>query len=89
MMLGKIVVSTGLVLNMLGAALLAWDLILTKTEALELTRHYFPDAGESSHEIRRLLQVKESLRVSRNAQFGLALIVIGLCGQLAGLWLSW
>jgi hypothetical protein len=88
-MLGKIVASAGLVLNMLGAGLLAWDLILTKTEALELTRHYFPDAGERNHESRKLLQIKESLRVSRNAQIGLALIVIGLCGQLAGLWLSW
>lgn len=88
-MLGKIVVSAGLLLNMLGAGLLAWDIILTKTEALELTRHYFPDAGESSHESRKLLQVKERLRVSRNAQIGLALIIVGLSGQLAGLWLRW
>ncbi len=54
-----------------------------------MTRHYFPDAGESSHERRKLLQVQERLRVSRNAQIGLALIVVGLCGQLAGLWLRW
>jgi len=54
-----------------------------------LTRHYFPDAGESNHESRKLLQIKERLRVSRNAQIGLVLIVVGLCGQLVGLWLSW
>ena len=88
-MLGKVIISAGLVMNMIGAALLAWDLILTKAEALELTRHYFPEPDEHDHESRKLLQIKESLRVSRHAQFGLALIVAGLCGQLIGTWLVW
>ena len=88
-MLGKAIISAGLIMNMVGAGLLAWDVILTKTEALELTRHYFPEPSERSHEIRKLLQVKERLRVSRNAQIGLALIVAGLCGQLVGTWLAW
>ncbi|MGH6995263.1 MAG: hypothetical protein ACRED7_06630 [Stellaceae bacterium] len=88
-MLAKLISSAGLLLNILGAALLTWDLILTKAEALEIARHYFPDSGEHSHESRRLLQIKESLRVSRNAQIGLALMILGFCGQLAGIWLGW
>lgn len=57
-MLGKAIISAGLIMNMVGAGLLAWDIILTKTDELELSRHYFPEPDERSHESRKLLQVK-------------------------------
>ncbi|MGH6976265.1 MAG: hypothetical protein ACREED_04490 [Stellaceae bacterium] len=88
-MLARLISSAGLLLNILGAALLTWDLILTKTEALELARRYFPEPGEDTHEIRKPSHTKESLRASRNAQIGLALMILGFCGQLVGTWLGW
>lgn len=88
-MLAKMIISTGLILNIVGAGLLAWDLILTKTEAIELAKLYFPITGDHDREIRKLSHISESLRVSRNAQIGLGLMVVGFFSQLVGNWLTW
>jgi len=85
MTLAKLLITIGLILNIAGAALLAWDLILTKAEAIELAAFYQP--GEANHEKRRLLDVQAALNRSRNAQIGLVLFVLGVLGQLFGTWL--
>ncbi len=84
-MLAKLLITLGLILNIAGAGLFAWDLILTKAEAIELAAFYQP--GEANHEKRRLLDVQAALNKSRNAQIGLALFVTGFLGQLFGTWL--
>lgn len=81
----KLLITIGLILNISGAGLMAWDLILTKAEAIELAAFYQP--GEADHERRRLLDVQAVLGKSRNAQIGLALFVLGFLGQLVGTWL--
>jgi hypothetical protein len=87
--LAKIITTIGLILNISGAGFLAWDLILTKKEAIELARLYLPRPSETGHEKRQVLGVEESLRKSRNAQLGLAMLSIGFLGQLVGTWLGW
>lgn len=84
-MLPKLLMTVGLISNIAGAGLFAWDLILTKAEATELAAFYRP--GEAEHEKRRLLDVQDALAKSRNAQIGLALFVLGFVGQLVGTWL--
>jgi hypothetical protein len=86
MMLAKLLIVAGLVSNMVGAGLLARDLILTKAEAIELATFYRP--GEAEHEKRRLLDVQSVLAQSRNAQIGLVLMILGFLGQLVGALLS-
>jgi len=78
----KLLIITGLTLNILGVGLLARDLILTKAEATELAAFYQP--GEEQHERRRLLEVQSVLSQSRNAQIGVALAIVGFVGQLVG-----
>lgn len=82
MILPKLLITIGLISNIVGAGLLAWDLILTKAEAVEMATFYEP--GEAQHEKRRLLEVRSLLVQSRNAQIGLALMVLGFLGQLVG-----
>lgn len=82
MTLAKLPITAGLASNMVGAGLLAWDLILTKAEAIELAAFYQP--GEAGHGKRRLLHAQAALARSRNAQIGLALMVLGFLGQLVG-----
>lgn len=81
-MLPKLLITSGLILNIAGAGLLARDLILTKLEAIEMAVFYQP--GEAEHERRRLLEVNALLKKSRNAQIGLALMIVGFVGQLVG-----
>ena len=80
--MAKLLITMGLISNMAAASLFAWDLILTKAEAVELAAFYRP--GETKHEKRRLLNVQAALDKSRNAQIGLALFVLGFLGQLVG-----
>ena len=82
MLVAKLLIITGLTLNILGVGLLARDLILTKAEATELAAFYQP--GEEQHERRRLLGVQSVLSQSRNAQIGVALAIVGFVGQLVG-----
>jgi hypothetical protein len=82
MLVAKLLIITGLTLNILGVGLLARDLILTKAEATELAAFYQP--GEEQHERRRLLEVQSVLSQSRNAQIGVALAIVGFVGQLVG-----
>jgi hypothetical protein len=86
MTLAKLLITAGLLSNIVGAGLLAWDLILTKAEAIELAAFYRP--GEVEHEKRRLLEVQSMLAQSRNAQIGLVLMILGFLGQLVGALLS-
>jgi hypothetical protein len=86
MILAKFMITAGLTSNIVGAGLLARDLILTKAEAIELAAFYQP--GETEHEKRRLLDVQSVLTQSRNAQIGLALMILGFLGQLVGTLLS-
>lgn len=85
MTLAKLLITIGLISNVAGSGLLTWDLILTKAEAIELAAFYRPD--EANHERRRLLDVQAVLDKSRNAQLGLALLVLGFLGQIVGTWL--
>jgi hypothetical protein len=58
---------------------------LTKVKANELAAFYQP--GEAKHKKRRLLEVQAILEKSRNAQIGVALLVLGFLGQIVGTWL--
>jgi hypothetical protein len=78
----RLLIMSGLILNILGVCLLTRDLILTKAEATELAAFYQP--SEERHEARRLLEVQSALSQSRNAQIGLALMILGFVGQLVG-----
>jgi hypothetical protein len=82
MAVAKLFIMIGLISNILGVGLLTRDLILTKAEAAELAAFYQP--GGEKHERRRLLEVQSALSQSRNAQIGLALMILGFVGQLAG-----
>ena len=82
MTVAKLLIMIGLIMNILGVGLLTRDLILTKAEATELAAFYQPD--EEKHERRRLLEVQSALSQSRNAQIGLALMILGFAGQLVG-----
>lgn len=82
MTVAKLLITLGLSANIVGAGLLARDLILTKAEAVELAAFYLP--GEEKHENRRLLDVQSALKQSRNAQVGLMLMIFGFIGQIAG-----
>ena len=82
LLLPKLLIAIGLILNIAGAGLMARDLILTKLEAVEMAAFHQP--GGSEHEKRRLLDVNAVLNKSRNAQVGVVLMVIGFCAQLIG-----
>ena len=67
--------------NVAGVVLLAWNLILTKEEAIELADRYSP--SKTRHEKHRLLEVEEALSKSRHAQIGLVLFAVGFLGQIS------
>ena len=86
MLIAKLVITLGLISNIVGVVLLAWDLILTKEEAIALAALYAP--SKTHHEKHRLLEVQEALSKSRHAQIGLVLFAVGFLGQLLGTWLQ-
>jgi hypothetical protein len=71
----KLLIMIGLIMNILDVGRLTRDLILTKSEATELAVFHQP--GED-------LEVQSVLRQSRNAQIGLALMILGFVEQLVG-----
>lgn len=73
---------TGLVLDIIGAAVLSWGLFITKKEAIELGLSRV--CGDSDEENLKLPQVADRLKQSRNAKYGLFLLVLGFVSQIIG-----
>jgi hypothetical protein len=74
----------GLVLDIFGASIVAYPLIVTKRKAVEIgvTRL----AGNTMEENLRLPAVRDRLQQSRLAKWGLGLIIAGFFLQLVGSW---
>ncbi|MGC2825644.1 MAG: hypothetical protein WA322_15620 [Pseudolabrys sp.] len=85
LMTAKLIESIGLLLNIAGAIVLAWGLMIDRKTAIGLgvDRH----AGATDEENLRPT-VKDRLRQSQNAEIGLALLVFGFIGQLVAHWIS-
>ena len=74
----------GLLLDIAGAIVLTYGLILTKHQAVELSATRI--MGDTEEENLELPQVVDRLRQSRNAKVGLWLLVMGFLLQLVGNW---
>jgi hypothetical protein len=83
-MLLRWLTTAGLFLDIVGATVLSAGLIISKAEALKLGVP--PLASEDESENLQLPQVRDRLVQSRNAKWGLALLVLGFLLQLIGSW---
>jgi hypothetical protein len=77
-------VNVGLVCDIAGAAVLAWGLLIDEDEALELGQARI--SGDTREENLELPAVRDRLRQSRNAKWGLAFLVLGFALQIAASW---
>jgi hypothetical protein len=71
-------------LNIAGAIVLAWGLMIDRKTAIGLGVHRHAGATDEEN----LPAVKDRLRQSQNAEIGLALLVFGFIGQLVAHWIS-
>jgi hypothetical protein len=74
----------GVLAAFLGAAALAWGLVISKQQAIELGSPWL--ASDDEGEAVRVPPVQDRLRQSRNAKIGLLLILLGTSLQLVGAW---
>ncbi len=74
----------GLAFDIAGATVLARGLFLSKAEAIKLGTSYY--AGETDAENVELPPVQDRLKQSRNAKWGLALLIVGFGLQIVGSW---
>jgi hypothetical protein len=74
----------GLVLDVAGAIVLAYGLIISRDDALRLGVGRW--AGDTDEENVKLPQVRDRLRQSRNAKIGLVLLFCGFVLQIVGNW---
>jgi hypothetical protein len=70
----------GLFADIVGAFFLAWGLIITNDEAIELGSSYF--AGENRTTGRLAPPIEDRIRQSRNAKIGLGFLISGFLLQL-------
>lgn len=80
----KWLIIVGLVFDLIGALFLAWGLILTKKQAIELGVSRI--CGNTDEENLRLPTVVDRLRQSRNAVTGIIFLSIGFLLQIIGSW---
>lgn len=76
----------GLVFDAAGAFSLAYGLMISKDDAIELAIAYSVQTTKEKN--LQLPPVKDRLIQSRNAKIGLALLIIGFALQLVGAWPS-
>jgi hypothetical protein len=69
----------GLLLDLAGAAVLAWGLFIDEDEALRLGQSYY---SETREEGLQLPPVKDRLRQSDRAKLGLLLLAVGVVLQI-------
>jgi hypothetical protein len=74
----------GLLLDIIGATILASGLLIGRTKALELGVGMW--GYPTDEENFQLPQVQDRLNQSRRAKIGLALLVLGFVGQAIGNW---
>jgi hypothetical protein len=66
----------------LGALLMAWDFIISKNRAVELSLPRY--VSSIDEENRKLPEVKYRLKQSRNVKIGVVLLTIGFLLQIIG-----
>ena len=74
----------GLSFDLFGAVFLAWGLIISNKEAIELGLSRF--TGDTNKENIKLPAVQDRIKQSKNAKIGLSLLVIGFLLQIVGNW---
>lgn len=74
----------GLILSLAGAISLAWGLILSRRQALQIGVSRFAEDNEEQNIA--LPQVRNELRESRFALSGAVLLMIGFLLQIIGSW---
>ncbi|MBN2256197.1 MAG: hypothetical protein JW736_10845 [Deltaproteobacteria bacterium] len=72
----------GLILDLVGVLLLAWDLLISKKRALELGLPHY--AGQSDEDNLKHPAVRNLLRQAKHAKIGVVLISLGFLLQLIG-----
>jgi hypothetical protein len=75
---------TGLLLDIIGALILASGLVIGKKRALELGLARY--AGDTDEENLKLPQVADRLQQSRRAKVAVVFLVLGFLGQAVGNW---
>lgn len=70
----------GLIFDITGAIFLAYGLIISKREAMNLGLSKF--GGETDEQNLKLPQVQDRIKQSRNAIFGLIFLVLGFSFQI-------
>jgi hypothetical protein len=74
----------GLLLDVVGATVLAWGLLIGKDRAIELGVSRY--AGDTREELLQLPAVADRLRQARNAAVGTVLLVAGFLCQIVASW---
>jgi hypothetical protein len=74
----------GLVFDLVGAVFLAYGLIISKKQAIELG--VFRLCSKLDEENLKIPTVQDRVRQSRNAMIGLAFLVVGFVLQIIGNW---
>ena len=72
----------GLLLNLVGAIILASGLFLSKHKAVDLSVGRY--SGGTDEDLLQLPQVQDRLKQSRNAKWGVSLLSLGFLLQLIG-----
>jgi hypothetical protein len=73
----------GIACNFVGAFFIAYGLMISKEQAIELS---VSRVSGNDEENLKLPQVKDRLKHSCNAKIGVAFLIIGLILQLVGSW---
>ena len=81
-----LVATIGLICDIAGATVLSFGLFVTKERAVELSVARFSNKELESN--LKQPQVRDRLKQSRFAKFGLALLVIGFLLQMAAVWIN-
>ena len=77
----------GLAFDLFGAVFLAWDLMISNKEAIELGVSRW--AGDNDNENIKLPAVQDRIKQSKNAKIGLFILAIGFLLQIIGSWPRW
>lgn len=83
-MWGQTITSVGLVLDIIGAAILARGLIISQREAIDLGSSYI--MGDTDEENLKIPPIRDRIRQSRNAKIGVSILIFGFVLQIVGAW---
>ena len=83
----RVVVTIGLLFDILGAGVLAWSLFVSKTEAIRLGGTYWmPNDDADDDEFLKVPPIANLFLQSKRAKIGLGLLVLGFILQIIGAW---